>query len=228
MTLSFLSLTQICLTMSWDTGQKSSRGREEGWKYRETEIIVLRSHASFLIWVQFHDYFYRMRGKEVMMVKSSQRKLRDRGNQPKPKPGLRIPISLRMRSYIFRRPVARMPSHPAVRGHWESTWHQPQQVCWQERSGKPFGTCRSLAKLHLAAEVNSCGVRSHGEPRPVPYTPLPFLRFGRDDSGNWSGHPTAPQPTIAGDCGRSEQTGGDREEGGREQLWTGSAARQRK
>ncbi|XP_049731200.1 methyl-CpG-binding domain protein 3-like 1 [Elephas maximus indicus] len=70
------------------------------------------------------------------MVKTSQRKQRDYVTQAKPKPGLSIAIPLRMSSYIFKRPVTRITSHPGseVRCHqWEENLDKPQQVCWQKR-----------------------------------------------------------------------------------------------
>ncbi|XP_008048290.1 methyl-CpG-binding domain protein 3-like 1 [Carlito syrichta] len=70
------------------------------------------------------------------MAKSSQRKQRDCVNQSKPKPGLSILSPLRMSSYIFKRPVTRITSHPGneVRYHqWEENLDKPQQIFWQKR-----------------------------------------------------------------------------------------------
>ncbi|XP_004477242.2 methyl-CpG-binding domain protein 3-like 1 [Dasypus novemcinctus] len=71
-----------------------------------------------------------------MMVKTTQRKQCDCANQSKPKLGLSISIPLRMSSYIFKRPVTRITSHPGneIRCHqWEENLEKPQQVCWQKR-----------------------------------------------------------------------------------------------
>ncbi|XP_037680247.1 methyl-CpG-binding domain protein 3-like 1 [Choloepus didactylus] len=71
-----------------------------------------------------------------MTVNTSQRKQRDCVNQYKPKPGLSISFPLRMSSYIFKRPVTRITSHPGneVRCHqWEENLDKPQHVCWQKK-----------------------------------------------------------------------------------------------
>ncbi|XP_004714355.1 methyl-CpG-binding domain protein 3-like 1 [Echinops telfairi] len=70
------------------------------------------------------------------MVKTPQRRQRDFVSQAKPKSGLNISVPLRMSSYIFKRPVTRITSHPGneVRCHqWEENLENPQQVCWQKR-----------------------------------------------------------------------------------------------
>nr|XP_044617347.1 methyl-CpG-binding domain protein 3-like 1 isoform X2 [Equus asinus] len=87
--------------------------------------------------------------KRSMMVKSSQRKQHDCGNQSKPKPGLSTSIPLRLSSYIFQRPVTRITSHPSneVRCHqWEETLERPQQVCWQKRL-QGLQACSSAGEL---------------------------------------------------------------------------------
>ncbi|XP_054421739.1 methyl-CpG-binding domain protein 3-like 1 [Pteronotus mesoamericanus] len=84
-----------------------------------------------------------------MMVKTSQRKHRDWVNQSKPKPGLSISIPLRMSSYIFKRPVTKITSHPGneVRyHHWEETLDKPQQLCWQKRL-QGLQACSSTGQL---------------------------------------------------------------------------------
>ncbi|XP_053439401.1 methyl-CpG-binding domain protein 3-like 1 [Nycticebus coucang] len=70
------------------------------------------------------------------MAKSSQRKQCDCVNQSELNSGFSISIPLRMSSYIFKRPVTRITSHPGneVRYHqWEENLEKPQQVCWQKR-----------------------------------------------------------------------------------------------
>ncbi|ELK08733.1 methyl-CpG-binding domain protein 3-like 1 [Pteropus alecto] len=104
------------------------------------------------------------------MVKTPQRKHHDWVNPSKPKLGLSISIPLRMSSYIFKRPVTRITSHPGneVRCyHWEETLDKPQQVCWQKRlqglqacssTGQllsPFDLAKALQKL-----VPSCAGES--------------------------------------------------------------------
>ncbi|XP_039107570.1 methyl-CpG-binding domain protein 3-like 1 isoform X1 [Hyaena hyaena] len=123
--------------------------------------------------------------KRSMMVKPSQRKQHDCGNQPKLKSRLSVSIPLRMSSYIFKTPVTRITAHPGneVRcHHWEETLDKPQQVCWQKRlqglqacssAGEPLSTL-DLAKA-LQALAPSCaggclsGVLAGGlNPSPVP------------------------------------------------------------
>ncbi|XP_006898867.1 PREDICTED: methyl-CpG-binding domain protein 3-like 1-like [Elephantulus edwardii] len=70
------------------------------------------------------------------MVKTLQRRQCRCASQAKPKPGLHISIPLRMSSYIFKRPVTRITSHPGneVRYYqWEASMDKPQQVSWQKR-----------------------------------------------------------------------------------------------
>lgn len=104
-----------------------------------------------------------------MMVKTPQRKQHDCGNQSKPKSRLSVSIPLRMSSYIFKKPVTRITSHPGneVRCHpWEETLDKPQQVCWQKRlqglqarssSGEPLST------LDLAKALQKLAPRCTGE-----------------------------------------------------------------
>ncbi|XP_060484748.2 methyl-CpG-binding domain protein 3-like 1 [Panthera onca] len=97
-----------------------------------------------------------------MMVKTSQRKQHDCGNQSKLKSRLSVSIPLRMSSYVFKTPVTRITAHPGneVRcHHWEGTLDKPQQVCWQKRlqglqacssTGEPLSTldlAKALQKL---------------------------------------------------------------------------------
>ncbi|KAG8523012.1 Methyl-CpG-binding domain protein 3-like 1 [Galemys pyrenaicus] len=70
------------------------------------------------------------------MVKTSQKKPHDYGKHFKTKSDLSISIPLRMSSYICKRPVTIISSHPdnEVRyHHWEETLDKPQQFWWQKR-----------------------------------------------------------------------------------------------
>ncbi|XP_004693739.1 PREDICTED: methyl-CpG-binding domain protein 3-like 1 [Condylura cristata] len=70
------------------------------------------------------------------MVKTSQRKPHNCGKHFKTNSGLSISNPLRMSSYIFKRPVTNITSHPdnEVRyHHWEETLDKPQQCWWQKR-----------------------------------------------------------------------------------------------
>uniref|UniRef100_A0A452UEM7 Methyl-CpG binding domain protein 3 like 1 n=1 Tax=Ursus maritimus TaxID=29073 RepID=A0A452UEM7_URSMA len=103
------------------------------------------------------------------MVRTPQKKQHDCGNQSKPKSRLSVSIPLRMSSYIFKRPVTRITSHPGneVRcHHWEETLDKPQQVCWQKRlqglqarssTGEPLST------LDLAKALQKLAPRRTGE-----------------------------------------------------------------
>ncbi|ELW54145.1 methyl-CpG-binding domain protein 3-like 1 [Tupaia chinensis] len=105
-----------------------------------------------------------------MMVKSSQRKQHDYVNQSKPKPDS---IPLRMSSFIFKRPVTRITSHPGneVRYHqWEENLEKPQQAYWQKRlqglrvyssAGELLSTL-DLAKILQTFAPSSTGVSMPG------------------------------------------------------------------
>ncbi|XP_027438826.1 methyl-CpG-binding domain protein 3-like 1 [Zalophus californianus] len=104
-----------------------------------------------------------------MMVKTPQRKQYDCGNQSKPKSCLGVSIPLRMSSYIFKRPVTRITSHPGseVRcHHWEEALDEPQQVCWQKRL-QGLQACSStgepLSTLDLAKALQKLEPRCTGE-----------------------------------------------------------------
>ncbi|XP_006209578.2 methyl-CpG-binding domain protein 3-like 1 [Vicugna pacos] len=134
-----------------------------------------------------------------MMVKTSQRKHRDWGKQFQPKPGLNISIPLRMSSYIFKRPVTRITSHPGneVRCcHEEETLDTPQQLCWQKRL-QGLQACSStgepLSPLDLAKALQKLVPRCAGESLPGVHT---------------GGPNPSPGPTPARSSDLSEMTPG--------------------
>ncbi|KAM9746870.1 methyl-CpG-binding domain protein 3-like 1 [Dama dama] len=107
-----------------------------------------------------------------MMVKTSQRKHCDCGKLSKPKPGLNISNPLRMSSYIFKRPVTRITSHPSneVRCYpWEETLDNPQQLYWQKRL-QGLQACSSagelLSPLDLAKVLQKIAPSCPGESLP--------------------------------------------------------------
>ncbi|XP_007529246.2 methyl-CpG-binding domain protein 3-like 1 [Erinaceus europaeus] len=131
-----------------------------------------------------------------MMVKTSRRKTYDDGNQSKPKPSLSISVPLRRSSYIFKRPVTRITSHPdnEVRcHHWEETLDKPQQVWWQKRlqglqacgsTGEVLSTLDIVTTLQKLAP--SCtgvilpgvlGDGLHSSPMPAPAPPSDFVEM---------------------------------------------------
>ncbi|XP_072811195.1 methyl-CpG-binding domain protein 3-like 1 isoform X1 [Vicugna pacos] len=110
------------------------------------------------------------------MVKTLQRKYRDWGKQFQPKPGLNISIPLRMSTYIFKRPLTRITSHPGneVRCcHEEETLDTPQQLCWQRRL-QGLQACSStgepLSPLDLAKALQKLVPRGTGESLPGVHT----------------------------------------------------------
>ena len=174
------------------------------------------------------------------MVQSSQRKWNDCGKQSKPKPGLSIPIPLRMSSYIFKRPVTRITSYPGneVRCHQrEETLEQPQKLLAEETARSPglqsageLLSALDLPKALLNLAPSCTGVSLPGELAGVLNSiPLahPFLvfRFSRDDPRSLSVHPTAPLQTSSGDWGRYQETGRESEDDKRQTVGSTDADR---
>uniref|UniRef100_A0A8C3YJJ7 Methyl-CpG-binding domain protein 3-like 1 n=1 Tax=Catagonus wagneri TaxID=51154 RepID=A0A8C3YJJ7_9CETA len=124
------------------------------------------------------------------MVKTSQRKHCDGGKQGKPEASFNILIPRRMSSYIFKRPVTRITSHPSneVRcHHWEETLDRPQQLCWHKRL-QGLQACSSagelLSPLDLAKALQKLVPCCTGEP--LPGLPAGGLKSGPVATPAWS------------------------------------------
>ncbi|KAM9243929.1 methyl-CpG-binding domain protein 3-like 1 [Dugong dugon] len=108
-----------------------------------------------------------------MMVQTSQGKQRDCVTQAKLKPGLSISIPWRMSSYVFKRRVTRITSHPGseVRCHqWEENLDKPQQVCWQKRlqglqAYSSAGQLLSTLDLVKALQKTACSYTGESLPQ---------------------------------------------------------------
>ncbi|XP_075392228.1 methyl-CpG-binding domain protein 3-like 1 [Tenrec ecaudatus] len=135
-----------------------------------------------------------------MMVKTSQRRQRDCVTQAKPTSGLlNISVPLRMSTYISKRPVTKITSHPGneVRCHqWEENLEKPQQVWWQKRlqglqvyssAGELLSTLdltKALKKIEPSSTVDSqlsdfdCDLHSVSVTTPSPSSDLARMTPG--------------------------------------------------